>query len=107
DDYYTFELMGISIENGDTIYQIAFAETVVPPPPKHPSGRTYLKINGTDLAIIEVQFTRDSKIQALQSQTRVKFEKVNGKYYPKYIHVIQPRNINRNFEDDEFDIQTM
>jgi hypothetical protein len=106
DEYYKLELVDVYVVNGDTIYQIAFAESVTPPPPKHASGRTYLKINASDFAIVEAQFTRGFKDRPLISQTQVKFEKNDGRYYPKYIKETTPSNINRNLEDDEFDTHT-
>ena len=105
-DYYTFELMDVSVLSGDTIYQIALATTVTPPPPKHVSGRSYLEINLSDFAIVEMQFTLGVPFQSIMSLKQVKFQKQHGRYYPSYIRSMTGRNINRNFEDDEYDIHT-
>lgn len=106
DDHYTFELVDISVNDGDTVYHVAFAATAVPPPPRHVSGRNYLKINASDLAIVEMQFTLGFENEPLMNQNHVKFEKQNGKYYPKYVRNITYRHINRKFNDDEYDIRT-
>ena len=106
DDYYTFELIDISFVEGDTIYQIAFASSVTPPPPKIISARNYLKINSKDLAIVEMQFTLGFDDRPLIGQVHVIFEEKNGRYYPKYIKSIKPRFINRSFDDNEYDIHT-
>lgn len=106
DDHYTFELVDISLYDGDTLYHVAFAANLVPPPPKHVSERNYLKINASDLAIVEMQFTLGYENKPLINQNHVRFEKIGGKYYPKYVRNITYRHINRNFDDDEYDIGT-
>lgn len=105
-DHYTFELVDISLYDGDTLYHLALGGTPVPPPPKHVSGRNYLKINGSDLAIVEMQFTLGSENEPLMNQDHVKFEKKDGKYYPKYVRNIAYRHINSKVNDDEYDIRT-
>jgi hypothetical protein len=60
DAHFAFELTDISLDNGDTLYHVAFAANPVPPPPHHVSGRNYLIINASDLAIVEMQFTLGS-----------------------------------------------
>lgn len=106
DDRFTFELTDISVDNGDTLYRVAFAANPVAPAPDHVSGRNYLIINASDLAIVEMQFTLGFDDAPLISQNHVRYHKKEGKYYPKYIRNIQHRHINRNIDDDEYDIRT-
>ncbi|MEQ6120185.1 carboxypeptidase-like regulatory domain-containing protein [Reichenbachiella sp. MALMAid0571] len=104
-DHYRFELMDISISKGDTIYQIAIRwEPTLPI--KRPSGKTYLKINTNDMAIVEMQFSKGFENQPLISQEHVKFEKQYGRYYPKYIKSFSYLFINQDFDDEEYDIHT-
>jgi hypothetical protein len=105
-DYYKFELMDVSIANGDTILHIAFAAGVTPPPPKHVSGRNYLKINMKDMAIVEIQFGPNFKDRPLLGLGKVIFQKQHGKYYPKYIETTTGRFINTSFDNHEYDIHT-
>ena len=106
DDHYAFELIDISVSDGDTIYHIALAGSMTPPPPKRVSPRNYLKINIKDFAIVEMQRTLGFENQSIISQDQVKFEKQHGRYYPVYIRSMGPRSINRKEEDDEYDIYT-
>lgn len=106
DDHFTFELRNISVDNGDTLYQVAFAANPVPPPPDHVSGRNYLIINASDLAIVEMQFTLGFDDGPLMSQSHVRFHKIEGRYYPKYVRSIKQRHINRKVDDEEYDILT-
>lgn len=106
DAHITFELTDISFDNGDTLYHVAFAANPVPPPPDHVSGRNYLIINASDLAIVEMQFTLGSDDVPLMSQSHVRFHKIEGRYYPKYIRNIKQRHINKSLDDDEYDILT-
>lgn len=102
DEHYLFELMDISTINGDTIYQIAFSEGGYPPPP---SGRTYMKINAEDFAIVEFQIT-SSRNGSLIHQVLMKYQKIAGRYYPKFFRVTAPRLINQDMEDGEYNIAT-
>ncbi len=95
----TYELMDISIEGNDTIYQIGFAGM------NNPAGASYLKINSSDWAIVEYQrgfcFQEDCVFQE-----QVKFEKKEGKYYPSFIKIVTPRVEAKNFEDHALNIET-
>ena len=102
DEHYLFELMDILTINGDTIYQIAFSEGGYPQPP---SGRTYMKINAEDFAIVEFQIT-SSRNGSLIHQVLMKYQKIERHYYPKFFRVTTPRLINRDMEDGEYDIST-
>lgn len=106
DDRYTFRLVNISVDGGDTLYHVAFAANPVPPAPNRVSGRNYLIINLRDLAIVEMQFTLGFDDQPLMNQNHVTFQQKEGRYYPKYIRSITHRHINRNIDDDEYDIRS-
>jgi hypothetical protein len=106
DDHYSFELTDISVLDGDTIYHIAFASSPVPPPPDRPNDRNYIKINTSDMAIIEVQLTIGFENEPLIGQKKIIYQKIAGKYYPKIIKEIRPRLINKEFHDYEYDIYT-
>ncbi|MCG8309775.1 MAG: hypothetical protein MI975_20435 [Cytophagales bacterium] len=103
DDHYKFELVDILTPGRDTIYHVAFSEG---PFPERPSGRTYLKINSSDLGIVEFQISSGFKgNNNLLHQVLVKFRKVDNRYYPYYIKTVQPRYINREIDDGEYDIE--
>jgi hypothetical protein len=99
-----YKLMDVIITAKDTIYQIAFNDGPLPQPP---SGNTYLKINVSDLAIVEYQVTSSFSDDYILHQVFVKFKKEkDGRYYPCFIKTIQPRLINREIDDGEYDIET-
>jgi hypothetical protein len=56
------------------------------------------------MAIVEFQFSRGYKDGRLISETHVKFEKKQGRYYPVYIRTTIPRNVNREWDYDQYDI---
>ena len=102
---YRFDLMDIETIDGDTIYQIAF--TSGPPNGVHlPSGKSYVKVNLSNYAIEEYQITSGVKNMILH-QVHVKFNEFNGRYYPRFIQVTQPRFINQEMNDGEFEISTL
>ncbi len=103
DDHYRFKLMNVSIEGVDSVYQVAFSEGVVP---REPTGENYFKINSSDLAITEFQLTHGWHGR-LNHQVQVRFRKYGDSYYPYFIKTVQPRYINRNEDDQEFDIETL
>ena len=100
---YLAELVDIYTVNQDTIFHIAFNDSAFPAPP---SGRNYLKVNMTDHAIIEYQISSQRNGHILY-QELFKFQKIEGRYYPKFLKVIKPRLINRDTEDGEYDIATI
>jgi hypothetical protein len=102
DKHYEFKMVGYEIVNNDTICHLAFSEGVVP---QDPSGRNYFKINLTDNAITEFQFTHGLPDRITYKST-VRFQKYQGRYYPEYIRITQPRFINRENEFSEYDIET-
>lgn len=102
DDRYKFAIVDIIYSEKDTILHVAFDEG---PFPKTPSGSSYLKINSKDLAIIEFQLSTGFKSDNLLNQVLVKFRKIENCYYPYYIKTIKPRYINREIDDDEYDIE--
>jgi hypothetical protein len=103
--HYEMELIGINILETDTIYHIAFSSgggSKI----RHPSGENYLKINMNNLAIVEYQLT--SRIdEHLLHQVKVQFTSIDNRYYPSFIQVVQPRFINENVMDGEYDISQM
>lgn len=104
-DRYTFELRDITVDQGDTLYHVAFAANPIPPAPQYVSGRNYLIINTNDLAIVEMQFTLGLDNAPLENQNHVRFRKHDDKYYPTYLRNISRPHINTNMDDDEYDIR--
>ena len=102
-DSYLAEVVDIYTVNNDTIFHIAFNDSAFPAPP---SGRSYLKINMTDHAIIEFQISSQRNGHILYRKL-FKFQKTEGRYYPKCLKVTKPRLINRDIEDGEYDIATI
>ncbi len=99
-DSYLAKLVDVYTVDKDTIFHIAFNDNAFA---STPSGRNYLKINMTDYAIIEFQISGQRHGHILY-QKLLKFQKIGGRYYPKFLKVISPRLINRDTEDGEYDI---
>ena len=102
-DSYLAELVDVYTVNKDTIFHIAFNDNAFPTPP---SGTNYLKINMTDYAIIEYQISGQRNGHIVHRKL-LKFQKIEGRYYPELIKAIKPRLINRDTEDGEYDIATI
>ncbi len=103
-DTARYKLMDVLISGKDTIYDIAFNDG---PLPQTPSGNTYLKINANDMAIVEYQVTSGFGDKYILHQVLVKFKKEeDDRYYPYFIKTIQPRFINREIDDGEYNIET-
>ena len=105
--HYRYELADVTVTENDTIYHIAMSESANPnlPPPK-PHGLSYLKINASDLAIVEYQTTRIDRRHGengLWHQYQVKFKKQSQKYYPVMMKLVKPRLINEAYFDGEYD----
>lgn len=92
--YHRF--MGEEIVGNDTIYQIAFSGQ------DPPNGRSYLKINSRNHAIVEYQFSRLSG----EYENFAKFKEVDGVYYPEMIRTKELRLINRDVGTHQMDIST-
>lgn len=102
-DSYLFELVDVLISGNDTVFHIAYEDG---PFATRVSGNSYLKIRAEDHAIIEFQISQGLKEKYLLNQVLVKFQKIGGRYYPKFIRTVQPRIINPEMDDEEYDIST-
>ncbi|MCE7057505.1 carboxypeptidase-like regulatory domain-containing protein [Algoriphagus sp. AGSA1] len=89
-------IMGEEIVGKDTIYQIAFGGQ------DPPNGRSYLKINSRNHAIVEYQFRWASG----EYEHFAKFREVDGLYYPEMIRNKELRLINRDVGTHQMNIST-
>ena len=69
-------------------------------------GSTSIKIDLRDYVILEFRRFQYNQ-EHLMNDVEVKFQKVEGRYYPKSIKSVSPRFINRNSDDDEMEIHYM
>jgi hypothetical protein len=89
-------LVGEEIIGKDTIYQISFSNQ------DPPSGKSYLKINTRNHAIVEYQMD----VLNGDFQVFVKFQEYENRYYPEIIELRTLRFVNWDVGNHNMDIHT-
>ena len=87
-------LVGEEIIGKDTIYQISFSNQ------DPPSGKSYLKINTRNHAIVEYQIN----IFNGEFQVFAKFQEFEGRYYPEIIEIRTMRFLNWDIGNHNMDV---
>lgn len=87
-------LVGEEIIGKDTIYQISFSNQ------DPPSGKSYLKINSRNHAIVEYQIN----IFNGEFQVFAKFQEFEGRYYPEIIEIRTMRFLNWDIGNHNMDV---
>ena len=96
-----FRIRDTSLVENDTIFHVLISDALMP------EGTSYLKINRSDLAIVEYQRAIYLFGYDFTEQVHVRYKKIDGRYYPDYIQVKVPRIINEDIGGHQLDIHTL